>query len=43
MLPLTGTTDLAHMQADLAVVDFRLTAEEVALIENSASSSADIR
>lgn len=37
MLPLTGTTDLAHMQADLAVVDFRLTAEEVALIENSAS------
>jgi diketogulonate reductase-like aldo/keto reductase len=37
MLPLTGTPDLAHMQADLAVIDFRLTAEEVVLIENSAS------
>jgi diketogulonate reductase-like aldo/keto reductase len=33
MLPLTGTTDPAHMQADLAVVDFELTETEVKHIE----------
>jgi diketogulonate reductase-like aldo/keto reductase len=33
MLPLTGTTDAEHMQADLAVFDFRLEPEEVKRIE----------
>jgi diketogulonate reductase-like aldo/keto reductase len=33
MLPLTGTTDPAHMRADLDVFDFRLEPEEVARIE----------
>lgn len=33
MLPLTGTTDPAHMQADLAVRQFRLTTAEVAAVE----------
>jgi diketogulonate reductase-like aldo/keto reductase len=33
MLPLTGTTDPAHMQADLAVADFELMPAEVAVIE----------
>jgi diketogulonate reductase-like aldo/keto reductase len=34
MLPLTGTTDPAHMQADLDVVSFRLDAAEVERIED---------
>lgn len=38
MLPLTGTTSLAHMQADLSVRDFTLTPDEVAQIEGIASS-----
>jgi diketogulonate reductase-like aldo/keto reductase len=33
MLPLTGTTDFAHMQTDLGVFDFRLDPDEVASIE----------
>jgi diketogulonate reductase-like aldo/keto reductase len=33
MLPITGTTDLNHMQADLQVFDFELDVEEVATIE----------
>jgi len=33
MLPLTGTTNPDHMRADLDVLDFRLTADEVATIE----------
>jgi diketogulonate reductase-like aldo/keto reductase len=33
ILPLTGTTDPAHMQADLEVFDFRLAPEEVERIE----------
>jgi diketogulonate reductase-like aldo/keto reductase len=33
MLPLTGTTDAEHMQADLEVFDFRLEPEEVKRIE----------
>lgn len=33
MLPLTGTTSDAHMQADLEVFDFELDAAEVATIE----------
>jgi diketogulonate reductase-like aldo/keto reductase len=33
ILPLTGTTDPAHMRADLEVFDFRLEPEEVAWIE----------
>jgi len=33
MIPLTGTTDTEHMQADLEVVDFRLEPAEVAWIE----------
>jgi diketogulonate reductase-like aldo/keto reductase len=30
MIPLTGTTDAAHMKADLEVFDFRLEQDEVA-------------
>jgi len=37
MLPLTGTTDPAHMRADLDVLDFRLNAEEVERIESIAT------
>jgi len=33
MVPLTGTTDPAHMREDLAVGQFKLTADEVAMIE----------
>ncbi len=33
MLPLTGTTKLAHMQRDLEVLDFRLDEDDVTLIE----------
>lgn len=33
MLPLTGTTDAAHMKEDLAVLDFRLEDDEVKLVE----------
>lgn len=36
MLPLTGTTKPAHMQADLAVEGFRLSEAEVATIEQIA-------
>ncbi|HEY0160874.1 MAG TPA: aldo/keto reductase [Thermoanaerobaculia bacterium] len=34
MLPLTGTTDPAHMREDLAALDFELPLEDVAAIEN---------
>jgi diketogulonate reductase-like aldo/keto reductase len=34
MLPLTGTTNAAHMAADLEVFDFQLEPEEVKRIEN---------
>jgi diketogulonate reductase-like aldo/keto reductase len=37
MIPLTGTTDSAHMREDLEVFDFQLTAEEVERIEGQAS------
>jgi diketogulonate reductase-like aldo/keto reductase len=33
MLPLTGTTDPAHMRADLGAFDFRLDAAEVELLD----------
>ena len=33
MLPLTGTSNARHMQADLSVVDFHLDRSEIALIE----------
>jgi len=33
MIPLTGTSDPAHMAQDLAVFDFELTAAELALVE----------
>jgi diketogulonate reductase-like aldo/keto reductase len=33
MLPLTGTTRVAHMRQDLSVVDFALEADEIAAIE----------
>ena len=33
MLPLTGTTRLEHMRADLAIDEFALTADEIAVIE----------
>jgi diketogulonate reductase-like aldo/keto reductase len=36
MLPLTGTTDPAHMKADLEVFDFRLEPEEVGRLEGLA-------
>ncbi len=35
MLPLTGTTRLEHMRDDLAIDDFALTADEVAVIETA--------
>jgi diketogulonate reductase-like aldo/keto reductase len=34
MIPLTGTTDAAHMQVDLEIFDFRLEPEEIERIEN---------
>jgi diketogulonate reductase-like aldo/keto reductase len=36
MLPLTGTSDANHMREDLGVVDFRLSPDEVRLIERIA-------
>jgi diketogulonate reductase-like aldo/keto reductase len=36
MLPLTGTTDAAHMREDLAARDFELTDDDVAIIERIA-------
>ena len=36
MVPLTGTTVPAHMEADLEVFDFRLDPEEVERIESVA-------
>jgi diketogulonate reductase-like aldo/keto reductase len=38
MVPLTGTTDAAHMRADLEVFDFRLEPTEVEQIEHSAKT-----
>jgi diketogulonate reductase-like aldo/keto reductase len=38
MLPLTGTTNAEHMQADLDVINFALDPGEVALIEGLAAS-----
>ncbi|HEX2052378.1 MAG TPA: aldo/keto reductase [Actinomycetota bacterium] len=35
MIPLTGTTDPAHMKEDLAVYDFELSDAEVAVIEQA--------
>lgn len=35
MLPLTGTTDPAHMREDLACADISLTADELAVIESA--------
>jgi diketogulonate reductase-like aldo/keto reductase len=34
MIPLTGTTSEAHMQSDIAIADFELSSEEVAIIES---------
>jgi diketogulonate reductase-like aldo/keto reductase len=34
MVPLTGTTELGHMREDLGVFEFRLGADEVAVIES---------
>lgn len=36
MVPLTGTTDAEHMRQDLAVEEFQLNSEEVAMIEGLA-------
>jgi diketogulonate reductase-like aldo/keto reductase len=36
ILPLTGTTNLQHMQNDLSINDFELTADEINHIENIA-------
>jgi diketogulonate reductase-like aldo/keto reductase len=38
MLPITGTTDPAHMRQDLAVDEITLTAEELAMIECAGQS-----
>ncbi len=38
MLPLTGTTRLEHMRDDLAIDNFALTADEVAVIEAAGES-----
>lgn len=38
MIPLTGTSDPAHMAQDLAVFDFELTAAELALVEAAGRS-----
>lgn len=35
MVPLTGTTDPAHMRADLAIDGFALSAEEVAVVDRA--------
>ena len=40
MVPLTGTTDPGHMQADLEVFDFHLTPEEVSRIERIAMKTS---
>jgi diketogulonate reductase-like aldo/keto reductase len=37
MIPLTGTTNADHMQADLEVFDFQLTPEEIEQIEQLAA------
>ena len=37
MIPLTGTTDQAHMQEDLAAYDIQLSKAELAMIENIAA------
>jgi diketogulonate reductase-like aldo/keto reductase len=37
MIPLTGTTDAAHMKSDLEVFDFFLEPEEVERIESLAA------
>ena len=37
MVPLTGTSDAAHMRADLQVFDFHLEPEEVKQIERLSS------
>ena len=34
IIPLTGTTSKAHMKEDLAIIDFKLTAEECQAIGN---------
>jgi hypothetical protein len=34
MLPLTGTTDAAHMRADLEVVQFQLSAADVERLDH---------
>lgn len=39
ILPLTGTTDAAHMREDLSSDNFKLTADEIQLIENIADLS----
>jgi len=33
MMPLTGTSDIGHMRADLGVLDFSLDPDEVMRIE----------
>lgn len=38
MLPLTGTSDANHMQADLGIFDFHLNDEEIACIERIAAT-----
>lgn len=40
MVPLTGTTNPSHMQADLEAFDFNLTPEEVSRIERIAMKTS---
>jgi diketogulonate reductase-like aldo/keto reductase len=37
MIPLTGTTNIVHMQTDLALFDFQLEPGEVLQIESLAA------
>ena len=39
MIPLTGTSNASHMQADISVFDFELAGQEVAALERIAISS----
>ena len=38
MIPLTGTTDVAHMRSDIEVFNFRLEREEIQMIERLVAS-----
>jgi len=39
MLPLTGTSGIAHMKEDLAIDDFTLDAGEIAMVERAGTAT----